>query len=108
GVQGIPRIARDDPPSWRLCAQGVHVFRLAREQRYDRTVFEKAARIAFTHETREVGGKEDIEDGIRLCVGQGLHDATRVHLAERRSDLCDELDIGLTLLEKRLEALQGR
>ena len=104
---GVPGIAGDDPSLRRLILERIEIFRLAGEQADDRAVLEQAARIALAHELDEVRPEGDVEDRVRLGLGDRLRDRAGVDLALRRPLLADPLDVGALGREQLLEHGDG-
>ena len=107
-LDAVPRVAGDDPAVGRLVLQRVEVLGLAGQHAHHLAVLEQAARVALAHELRQVGAEQHVEDRVGLGVGQRLHHAAGIDLAQRRRLLGDELDVGLRRLQQLLEGGHGR
>ncbi|MNU98443.1 hypothetical protein D3C71_885510 [compost metagenome] len=107
-LDAVPGVAGDDPAVRRFVLERVHVFGLARQQADHFTALEQATRVAFAHKLGQVGTEQHVEDRIRLGVGQGLHHATRIDLAQRGRLLGHKLHIGLGRLKQLLERGHSR
>ena len=107
-LDGVPRIASHHPAFRCFVLERIQIFRFAGQQAGHRPVAKQATGIALAHELGEIGGKEHVEDGVRLGVSERLHHAARIDLAQWRGLFGDEFDVRLRGLEQGLEGFHRR
>ena len=107
-LDAIPRIAGDDPAIRRVALERIEILRLAGQQAHHFAPLEQAAGIPFTHELREVGAEQHVEDRIRLGIGQRLYHAARIDLAQRCRLVGHEFHVRLRRLQQFLEGRDRR
>ncbi len=103
----VPGIAGDDPAVRCFFLQRIQVLGLTGQHAHHLTALEQTTGIAFTHELGQVGAKQHVENRVRLGVGQCLHDAASVELAQRRRLLGDKFDVRLCRFQQSFEGCYG-
>src|SRR5262249_56260173 len=91
----IPGIARYEPVDRRVGPQRVHVLRFPREKANDFASLKDAAGLTLANELRQIGGEQDVEDRVWLCVVDRLRNRARIDLPGWHSLFSDELNVGL-------------
>ena len=107
-LNAIPGVAGHDPAVRRFVAQRVQVLWLAGQHADHLAALKQATDVALAHKLGQISPEQHIENRVWPGIGQRLHHAAGVQLAERRRLLGHKLHIRLRRLEQLLESGYGR